>query len=644
MRRGPKLLVVACAAVGLLIPVGTATGGAQEEELDDDALVFLGQSPWHSGSGDVRLRLAIAAPRNAENLEVAVTLFRRVAYRSQFAQTLEGRIRPSVLQNVRVRVADLEADAAGAVTVRFSPEDLGANGVYPVRVELRESRGGPVIDSLVTYLLHVPEEIDGDRLTVATVLPVHSRPSIRPDGEVVVERATRVHAAAVANALRSAPGVPATLLPTAETVDALASTPQGEGVIDALRTAAADRHILARHYVHTSLPALLRAGLEDEVTAQRSRAVDTLEQHLDQRPATRTWIATDGVDEDTLEFLRRNQFDRVVLPEGALERIDRSITLAETFHLDAGPRPIRAAAADPGLAAHFERDVDPALAAQQLLADLTVLYLDRPGLERGVVVLPDTGWQPNGRFLSAFLGGLSTSPVLAPVDLEEFFQAVPDAQRGRRTLVRELAEEQRAGITLPGRALRQIRSRTESFATALEPGNPVYDVLDRTLLAAQAADIGRRARERYQAGVLEQVDRQLALVELPESRTITLTAREGEIPITVTSEAPYTLNVVLRVASGTLSFPNGDTRLLQIVHRNTTARIQVDAKASGSFPMQVRLESPDGAIVLGESRFTIRSTAISGVGVALSVGAGAFLLVWWGRHLRGRRSRKLVPA
>jgi hypothetical protein len=39
----------------------------------------------------------------------------------------------------------------------------------------------------------------------------------------------------------------------------------------------------------------------------------------------------------------------------------------------------------------------------------------------------------------------------------------------------------------------------------------------------------------------------------------------------------------------------------------------------------------------------VRSTAISGVGPALSIGAGLFLLVGWGNHLRGRRSRRLVP-
>jgi hypothetical protein len=41
----------------------------------------------------------------------------------------------------------------------------------------------------------------------------------------------------------------------------------------------------------------------------------------------------------------------------------------------------------------------------------------------------------------------------------------------------------------------------------------------------------------------------------------------------------------------------------------------------------------------------VRSTAVSGFGLFVSVIAGLFLLVWWGRHFRHtRRARALVAA
>src|SRR5262249_26238612 len=53
---------------------------------------------------------------------------------------------------------------------------------------------------------------------------------------------------------------------------------------------------------------------------------------------------------------------------------------------------------------------------------------------------------------------------------------------------------------------------------------------------------------------------------------------------------------------------------------------------------------PDGTVTLDSSTFDIRSTAISGVGLLLSVGAALFLAVWWLRHWRNsNRSRHFMP-
>ena len=97
------------------------------------------------------------------------------------------------------------------------------------------------------------------------------------------------------------------------------------------------------------------------------------------------------------------------------------------------------------------------------------------------------------------------------------------------------------------------------------------------------------------------------------------------------------------VTNDALEFPDGDRHDLDLVRENTTSQITVRAQSSGSFPLRLRIESPDG-LTLAESRFTVRSTAISGVGTALSIGAGLFLVFWWANHLRGRRSKRLVPA
>jgi hypothetical protein len=60
--------------------------------------------------------------------------------------------------------------------------------------------------------------------------------------------------------------------------------------------------------------------------------------------------------------------------------------------------------------------------------------------------------------------------------------------------------------------------------------------------------------------------------------------------------------------------------------------------------VDVRVRSCDGRLELGASTVTVRATAPTGLGLVLSGGAGAFLLVWWARHWRTvRRARRLVP-
>jgi hypothetical protein len=272
-----------------------------------------------------------------------------------------------------------------------------------------------------------------------------------------------------------------------------------------------------------------------------------------------------------------------------------------------------------------------------------------------VVATPKT-WEPSEAFLDAFLGGLAGHPVLRSVTLDQFFTDVPAeqvaARRGQtdRTLVRRMIAPTVAPTApaLPSATIRDTRRRIDAFASAVDLTDPtgaaVVERMDKTLLAGESSDLRPRDRTRYLEGAAGQLATELQGITMPQNRSITLTAREGEIPVTVTRRLPYPVRAVLRLESDTLDFPQAPSRDLALTRLNTTAQFTVRAQSSGSFPLRVRLESPEGGLVLAESRFTVRSTAISGVGTGLSIGAAVFLLIWWGNHLRGRRSRRLVPA
>jgi hypothetical protein len=182
--------------------------------------------------------------------------------------------------------------------------------------------------------------------------------------------------------------------------------------------------------------------------------------------------------------------------------------------------------------------------------------------------------------------------------------------------------------------------------------------MERQLLLSEAADIDDTTRNSMLSSIRATVDAVRRRISLPGSSSITLTARQGQVPLTILlSDQSLRPHVLLRLSSQKLSFrpfapggvncvPSGPTSevcALTLAGPATTLKVPVETRTSGVFPLDVSLESPDGSLVLATNHDTVRSTAVSGVGIVLIVGATLFLAVWWIRDLRhGRRARRLV--
>ena len=640
------------------VPLGVAPAAAQQS---GSVLRLASQTPWVGPGEELQLRLGVTTSEAPADVELAVAVYPRVTSRSRFIQTLRSAPRGNPLTAVPpTTMAELTTDAAGAVLVRLPTQDpaqppdparlrLGAEGVYPVRVELRETGGGKMLASLVTHLVYTrPPQPGGYPLNVALVLPAHAPPALQPDGKRVLTLASATALGALARSLEAYPAVALTLLPTPETLVSLDTSerPGDQDTLAALARATAGRQIAPGTYVPVSLSSFAAAGMAAEAAIQLDRGSEVIEQTLGVRPDPRTWVADEGLDDRAAQLLRQQQVDRIVLPEAGLEPVELDITLTQPFELDARAvrRPM-ALSGDAGLVEHFAPAADPVLAAHRLLADLTVVYQDRPSRKRAVVVMPPRSWRPDPAFLDSLFNGLATSTVMAGTTLETAFASVsPATSTAGAPLVRELATSPSAP-GLPAADIAAARRQLVAFASMLAPENALDDRMEQLLLVAEGAGLRAGVRQDYLRGLASRVRSQTSAVQVPDHRSITLTARTGEIPVTVLSKSGYPLKVEIRVESDKLDFPKGAVRSVDLTRRSTTEQFSVRARTSGSFPLRVSLVSPDGELELGTSRFTVRSTAASGVGVVLSVGAGAFLLVWWGRHLvRGRRNRRLVPA
>ena len=662
--RARRLVAALGVFVAALSPTASLPAAAQTRSTTSTTtpgpagtITLVSQSAWVGPGGEMNLGLAVDnAGLTDSELEIAVSVFQPVTSRTNFQQTLTGKGLGAIITSgfTSARLDELERGPAGAFFVRLFVQDpalprdrarlpLQRSGVYPVEVALRRAGGTPVVSRFTTHLVYIAAPAE-QKLRVAWVLPVSAPAALQPSGEVELDDGAADRLSSLGRALASQPDVAVTLDPNPETLLALSGGDDDEqATLDALRQAAGRAQVLSAPFVPVDLSAF--DTLERELTAQLSRGDEVLTSQLGVRTDARTRVVNGTVDAATLARLRDQQANRLVVPEAALAAVPLRVTLTSPFELGdrRGARPL-AASADAGLARHFRSGRDQVLAAHHLLSDLAVLYLDAPGTSaRGVVAVAPHSWSPTPSFLDAVLSGLATSPVAAPVTLDAYFESVPAATSGPRAtpLVRTLEGGQVNGTSLPEGVIRQARERITSLGEMLDDGNPLYRQLEDQLLVSQSSELRGRQRTAYLNGINNRIGEETAKVQITQSGGVTLTSRRGRIPITITSTARYPARVQVELNSSRLAFPDGRTADLELSRRNTTARFLVESRTSGSFPLEVTIRSPDGKLVVTQTRVTVRSTSASGVGMVLSVSAAAFLVIWWARHIaRTRRARR----
>jgi hypothetical protein len=181
----------------------------------------------------------------------------------------------------------------------------------------------------------------------------------------------------------------------------------------------------------------------------------------------------------------------------------------------------------------------------------------------------------------------------------------------------------------------------DTFQGLIGPESSRADDLRLQVATAVATTTPADRRDAAMDVVEEVLGTTFGSIRLGGERNLNLTSRRGTLPVTIENANPFPVDLVVRTRSDRIRFPDGE-ELPVTVEAEDVLRIDVpvEALATGSVPVSVELWTPDGQVRLDGRQLNVRSTAISGVGLVLSLGALAVLIVWWVRSWRRNRHER----
>ena len=675
-------LCTLAAALTVLVGTGaTPAGSVVHASVPSPALTLAGQTSWVTpAQPGFSISLAVgSAAGPVDGLHVSLTFYGRLDDSSQLQQAIGGTPQTTLLlRDSEVPVTPSGAGGTATVCIPVLPNHAAGSSstsaaatacptpgptlylnctpgtgtcgdVYPVSVALLRENSTTPVARFTTFLTYQePGAIGiGGPLRVGVVLPVSG-------GDV----------GAVATALDDHRDVATTLEVNPATVNAIDRRHERSGLRALSTLASSDSaEVLDQSFVPINVAALSEAGIAGEIGAQLARG-DSLLRAAGFRPTGGPWVDTastfsQGDASDLAAGVQVAGASQLVLNDQNLASGGlANYTFAQPFTLDLGHgSTLPAAASNTTLSSRFTAlPHNPVLGAEQLLAGLSFVHFENAFLSqrRGVVVTPPPGWRASTPFLDTLLQGLSGNPALTAVTVGQLFDQVPMGGN-REPSVRRL-QSGPAGRGISRSAAQKIavaRQQLSSFAAAVptpaaqtcaSPSGHAPEVtsLNDGLLGTEARGLNTVQRTAALTVYQRAFAAETGKISLGTERTVTFTAQRAPIPITVLSDASYPVCVVVTLASDKFTFPDGNTRVLLLDRPTTSVRVTAQARTSGDrLPIDVSLRTPDGQLLITHQVLTVHSTAISFVGIALTVFAGAVLVVWWIRTWRRSRRNRL---
>lgn len=650
----PSLLVVVLMSLAVVVPAGAQTEPPPEPNGPAPSFELVDRPPWVRP--DDRVSFLIATEGDVSDASVQVEMFSALDSVEELEESRTEDVGVRLSLTPRVPVSFLTPGPEGThdvgLQVSAEPVDdfttqLVAPGVYPVVISLLDAEG-ELLDEIRTPVVRLGDEDDPwEAPDLAVLLDVEAPPSLQPDGGREIATPLLERLANVGDVLAAHPDLGLTVAAVPDTLDALGTIadPAAATLLERL----ADQDVLAAPYVPLPVEALVGSGLRRLVAPLVERGTTVLADRVGDEPRPAAWAGTATVGDAGGTLLGELGFDRLVVaaPDEPDEEDDDGEAPAPL--VDSGPRPLDDAGPLLGmvvdttlsaeLASPLEGDADAAhfelarLLLRPVEEDLGAEDAEDDEAPETTTVLVRPGPLPARSALAGLLELLDDPE--APVRVGGL--DLVDARADDEAEVVEPGDRLRPDLSEVASRADALWSELDTFSTLTGESSVRSDELRLQVATALATTTPEPSRLAAIAMVEQALGDAFGGIRISGQTDLNLTSRQGTLPVTIENANPFPVDVLVRIRSDRLAFPDGEVLPVTVEEDVLRIDVRVEALATGSVPVFVELWTPDSRTRLDARQLNVRSTAVSGVGLIISLGALLVLVVWWARSWRASR-------
>ena len=252
---------------------------------------------------------------------------------------------------------------------------------------------------------------------------------------------------------------------------------------------------------------------------------------------------------------------------------------------------------------------------QNIFAELAVLQREEPNNVRSCVLAFPPSFVPSQEFL------------------EEFYAAVKGCAWLQTRYLSELNEDQFSleGVALQApvyeeaqsnymQKLSAVRDDVEDLTATMPEDHILSYELKRSILVAESyrftGDNDATAAQAYLDSIRGAIQGETSKVTIEQKRSVTLSSTEGKISVDITSSLDYPLeNVTLSMRNTSLSFPDGNSKVVTIEPREDRFIFDINTHRKGSFLVDIVLEADN--LVIASTSTTVNTSIINTLAIIL---------------------------